>query len=480
MIPDLATLLESGWRVAGREAVPVQNPATGETIGHAPLATLADVEAAMEAAHAAFSTWKNSPPQERSDLLHRTADLLQEHLDEIAVLLTREQGKPLADSRKELRVTVRTLRLYAEEALRIEGPAKRGDAGNTFSIALRQPLGPAVAIGPTNYPVELLAWKVAPALAAGCTVIAKPPMDTPLAVAAFVRCLLDAGAPPGVVNLLVGPGSTIGEALACHPLTRKVAFTGSTAVGQRLAALAGERLKPITLELGGSAPLLVFSDADLERAVAGALRRSYSNAGQICIAVNRIYVEASLYRDFADAFAAAAQRLVVADGLAQPDADMGPLVNEAALSQVEAHVRDALGKGARLISGGEAIKDAPFARGHFYKPTVLLDTTPEMLCMTEETFGPVAPIASFRRDDEVLHLANASRYGLAAYLYTRDLERAMRFAHEIEAGGVGINVNDVSELTMPFGGWKESGIGRELGRYGLENYLNWKHVRIGL
>lgn len=473
--------IDGAWQAGGgRPAAEVRNPATGELVARVALATVDDVDAALQAADRAFRQWRRAAPEERARLLQRTADALAARLDETARLLTMEQGKPLVDARKELQVTVRLLRLYAEEALRIEGAVQRGAAGKTLSLAIREPVGSSVLIGPWNYPVELIAFKLAPAIAAGCSVVVKPPTQTPLAVLELVGCFEAAGAPAGLVNAVVGAGSTVGEAAIRHPLTRKVAFTGSTAVGRQVARAAGEALKPVTLELGGNAPFVVFADADLDLAVAGAVRRSFSNAGQICIAVNRIYVERPVFQRFVEAFAEKARKLVVADGLKVPDADMGPLVNREAVARMAEYVADATAQGARLMAGGAPLTDGDYRKGCFFAPTVLVGVNEAMRCVREETFGPIAPILPFDDPQEVLSQANATEYGLAAYVYTRDLERALAAAQAIETGGVGINVNDVTELTMPFGGWKHSGIGRELGRYGLENYLQWKHVRVKL
>ncbi|MFS8629228.1 MAG: NAD-dependent succinate-semialdehyde dehydrogenase [Limnochordales bacterium] len=463
----------------GRAIVEVLNPANGEPVSKVLIATPEDAGRAAEAAARAFQHWRRSAPAERAALLHRAAEILQSRLEDVARLLTQEQGKPLVDSRKELNTTVRLLHFYAAEAERIEGVYQQGSAGRTVSIAIREPIGPVAAIGPSNYPVELIAFKLGPALAAGCTAVVKPPEETPLSVLELIRCFVDAGTPPGVVNAVTG-GPDVGEALVRHPDLRKVAFTGSTAVGKRIASIAGELLKPVTLELGGNSPFIVFADADLELAVAGAVRRSFSNAGQICIAVNRIFVERSIFDDFVEAFAHKTKSLVVANGLEVPDADMGPLVSRRAREHVERHVEDARRRGARVVTGGGALKGGDYDRGWFFAPTVLTNVTDDMLCMREETFGPVAPIRAFDKPEEAFAWANATPYGLAAYVYTRDVGRAMAAVRSIDAGGIGLNVNDVTELTMPFGGYKDSGLGRELGKYGLEGYLEWKHVRVGV
>ena len=470
-------LIGGEWHI-GTDTFPVINPATREEVARATRGTVREAASAVEAAAGTFPRWSATPSRDRAAVLHRVAALLRERLAAMAVLLTREQGKPLRDSRKELATTADVLDLYAEEARRVGGEALPGETGDTFSFVLRQPVGVVAAIGPWNFPVELLAWKIAPALAAGCTVVAKPPSEAPLTVLEMGRCFMDAGLPAGVLNMVTGPGRTVGEALVTHPLVRKIAFTGSTATGRRIGALAAEQLKRVTLELGGSAPFIVCEDADLERAVPDAVRRSFSHAGQICISVNRIYVHKRLFGEFTDQFVERTRRLVVADGLRVPDADLGPMVSEAARQQVQEHVADAIAKGAQVLTGGREPEEDEYARGFFYLPTVLVDVEPAMRCMSEETFGPVAPIARFSTLDEALAMANATEYGLAAYIYTRDLKTALDAAARLESGGVGVNVNDITDLRMPFGGWKASGVGRELGRYGLEPYVELKHVRL--
>jgi len=334
------------------------------------------------------------------------------------------------------------------------------------------------AITPWNFPVDLLSWKVGPALAVGCTIVVKPPSQAPLAASEFLRCFVDAGLPPGVVNIVTGAGSTVGAAMVTNPISRKIAFTGSTPTGLWIAQEAAKQLKHVTLELGGSAPFLVFSDADLDLAVPQALRRTFSHTGQICISVNRIFVHEDVFEQFTRRFAESASKLRVADGMKVPDADMGPMIDEAGLDTVIEHLQDAVEKGASVLTGGDKPDGEEFSRGYFFLPTVLTDITPDMKVMCEETFGPLAPIGVFKTTDEAILMANDTPYGLAAYIFTRDLDTAMYAAERIDAGGIGVNVNDITDMRGPFGGRKMSGIGRELGQPGMDSYMEWKHVRV--
>lgn len=464
------------WREsASKRMMGIRDPATGDPVGLAAIGEPTEAKEALEAAHRAFLGWADTPAEDRAGPLHRAAALIRERLDGIARLLTLEQGKPLPDARKEIVFSAEVIDYYAEEATRVVGEWRQATPGFR-SLILRQPVGVIAAIAPWNYPVELLVWKIAPALAAGCTVVAKPAAEAPLAAAATVRCFEESGVPPGALNLVIG-GPEVGEELVTNPLTRGVKITASTATGKRVMELAARGVKRVTLELGGQTPLIVLDDADLDSVVPAAIRRSYSNMGQVCVGVNRILASDRVADAFVESFADRARGLRLGHGL-DPGVEYGPLFDEATRSRTERHVRDAVDRGARVVLGGGLPEGEAFARGFFYLPTMVTEASPEMLVMREETFGPVAAVARVRSDREAVDMANASPYGLAAYVFGRDLERCLRIAERLEAGGVGVNVNDVTELRAPFGGWKESGLGRELGPEGLEACLEPKHIRI--
>ncbi len=474
-------LLNGRWQASvSGETLPVINPAYGRPIGATSLASGVDVDAAVRAAESAFPRWAATSGRERAALLHRAMDIFRsKYLDTCARLMTEENGKPLNDSIKEVQYSADVIDFYADEARRILGTHFAGDMGATHSFVWKQPLGVVAAILPWNFPVDLLAWKIGPGLAAGCTFVIKPSEEAPLSALQFVQAFLDAGIPEGVLNVVTGAGA-VGAALVAHPAVGKVAFTGSTATGIKIAQAAALTMKRTTLELGGSAPCVVFADADLGAAVKGALRRCYSHTGQICISVNRIFVQAPIYEAFVEQFTDLARRLTVAaDGLQQPQADMGPMINAAAIAKVREQVTDAVQRGARVLVGGTAPEGAPYdPNGYFYNPTVLVDVRPDMLVMREETFGPVAPIVPFTTAGEAFQLANSSPYGLASYVYTHDLDTAFHAARTLRSGGVGINVNDITDIRGPFGGMKMSGLGRELGDPGLDSYLETKHIRM--
>jgi len=462
-----------------RERRQILDPATGEVVGDTAYGDAPDADRALAAASYAFARWSRTPVAERALILERGADLLRERLEPIAVALTREQGKPLPDSRKELRFTADVFTYYAEVAKHRADEWRPASRPDMRSLVIRQPLGVVVAIVPWNFPVDLFSWKAAPALAAGCTVVCKPAPETPLATALTIQCFLDAGLPEGVLNYVVGPVETLGETLVTDPRSRMIAFTGSTASGRRIMALAASHVKRLNLELGGHTPMIILDDADLEATIPAAVRRSFSNMGQICNAVNRLYVARTVADEFQERFVDATTRLKLGPGL-EPGVEYGPMINEKQVARTESHVADALGRGARLLWGGARPDGDRFSKGHFYQPTVLADVPDEARAMRAETFGPVAPIASFASLDEVVRRANSTEYGLVAYIFGKDLGQALVIAEQLEFGGVGINVNDVTELASPFGGWKESGIGREMGPEGLEAYLEPKHIRIRL
>jgi succinate-semialdehyde dehydrogenase / glutarate-semialdehyde dehydrogenase len=476
------TLLINGkWRsAADGRTLPVINPANGQIIEHTAIASPHEVDAAVQAAAGAFASWSQTSGRERAALMRRAAEIFRtEYLEEAARLLTMENGKPLNDARKECNYTADVIDFYAEESRRITGTHFAGDLGSTHSFVVKQPVGVVGAIVPWNFPVDLLAWKIGPGLSAGCTFVIKPSEEAPLCVLKLVQAFLDAGLPAGVLNVVTGAGE-VGAALVAHPAVNKIAFTGSPATGRTIGEQAARDMKRVTLELGGSAPFIVAADADLDAAVPGALRRCYSHTGQICISVNRIFVQQALFEPFLDRFVDMAGKLrVAADGLREPDADMGPLKNAAVVANVRRQVEDALAQGAELLLGGDAPAGPEYhPDGFFYNPTVLVNVRPEMLVMREETFGPVAPVATFDTIEQAVQMANATPYGLAAYLYTGDLNTAFYASRHLRFGGVGINVNDITDIRGPFGGMKQSGIGRELGEPGLDSYLETKHIRL--
>jgi len=468
---------------AGDGEIPVVNPADGGVFAYVPSATAEQVDHAVLRACEAFPAWSAQAPSGRGRLLRKSAEIVRSRAVDIAAMMTREQGKPYTEALGELNKGAEILEYYAEEGERVYGRIISATDGPSYrSEVIYQPVGVSAAISPWNYPVELLAWKIGGALAAGCPMVIKVPSETPLNALMFARCVLDAGVPGGVLSALAGPGRTVGAQLVRHPLVRKVAFTGSTAVGRDVLRGVADSLKKVSLELGGSLPMLVFDDCDLELAVTGALRRSFRNMGQICIAVNRIYVQRPVYESFVSRLGKAAEGLRIGDGFGD-GVDLGPMCTAAGLSVVREHVRDALEKGARLITGGGTPEGAAFAeggalaKGLFYKPTVLADATREMLIMREETFGPAVGVAPFDTADEAIGLANDTQYGLAAIVYTGSLHTAHKTSMGIRAGNVSINNPDPGVINAPYGGWQDSGFGCEHGPEGLMEYLRIKHIR---
>lgn len=455
------------------EWIDVVNPATGKVVARMPEAGTAVVERAVEAARRAWPGWRRTNPFERARFLHGIAAEIEKDERTIAAAITEEMGKPLAEALGEVRKLAKAFHYYAEEAVRVFGTTIPNEEDGFTSIIEREPVGVVAAIAPWNYPVELIGWKLAAALGAGCTIVVKPSEYTPSSAVALFRCVHAAGVPAGVANLVTGSRET-GRRLVGHPDVDKVAFTGSQAAGEDIyRAVSG--ITSFSLELGGTCPIIVTKHANLERAVAGTLRRGFRNAGQICIAINRVYVHESVYASFVDALGSRAASLVVADGLVNERADVGPMATRAGVGKVERHVADARERGARVLSGGGR---TGAAEGLFYSPTVLADCTPEMLVMHEETFGPVVGIAPFATLDEAIALANGTPSGLAAYAYTEDLRETFELGRELEFGSVAINNVDAGIMNAPYGGRKQSGIGYEHGHEGLEGYLHLKHLRV--
>lgn len=460
------------------ETFEVTNPATGEGVGTVFFGGQADTALAIDSAAAAFKTWSKAAAMDRSLPLYNAYKLLVERADYVAGILTLEQGKPLAEARGEVLQAAEFLRWYSEEAKRVYGEIIPASAVHKRAQVIRQPVGVVAAITPWNFPASMITRKIAPALAAGCTVVIKPAEATPLTAAALFEVFHDAGFPAGVVNLVMGPGPAIGEEFLMNRKVRKIAFTGSTRVGKHLISGSAEQVKKVSMELGGHAPFIVFEDADLDLAVEACLISKYRNAGQTCICTNRIYVQDTIKDIFSEKLAARVQSLRVGSGL-EAGVEMGPLINEAAYLKVQEHVDDALAKGGKLLTGGKR-KQIEGMNGYFYEPTLIGDAHEDMLICDEETFGPVAPVLSFATEEEVIEKANDSLYGLAAYVFTRDLSRSYRVSEALEYGIVGVNDALPGAPQAPFGGWKESGMGREGGHYGLDPFLEIKYISIGL
>lgn len=469
-------LIDGEWcDAATHHSFEVINPRDESVLTRVPAAGPADVDAALTAADRAFPDWASLTPFQRGRQLREASQIVLDRKDKIGRLMSLEQGKSVREATAEVVKGADILRFYAEEGERVQGKIIASDDADTTSRVIYQPLGVAAAISPWNYPIELLAWKVGAALAAGCTLVAKLPSETPLSPLAFLACLVDAGVPSGVVNALTGSGASIGPVLIGDPRVKKVAFTGSTDVGKSVLSHCAPNLTKSSMELGGSLPMLVFSDCDLEAAVKGAVRRSFRNMGQICIAVNRIYVQREIYDVFLSRMTAQTRRLIIGDGLEEP-ADLGPMCTNRGRRKVVAHIEDALGKGASLACGGR-VPDGR-EKGFWFEPTIVADVRQDMLMMREETFGPAVGVMPFDTVDEAIALANDTPFGLAAIVYTQNLTTAERCAQDIAAGNVAINNPDPGVINAPYGGIKASGFGREHGAEGLYEYLYAKHIRL--
>jgi succinate-semialdehyde dehydrogenase/glutarate-semialdehyde dehydrogenase len=470
-----ACYIDGAWVTATSGAtVSVDNPATGEVVGTVPKMGAAETRQAVEAANAAFLQWRKKTGKERAVVLRKWYDLMLANTDDLARLMTIEQGKPLAESRGEVAYAAAFLEWFGEEAKRVYGDTIPGHQADKRIVVIKQPIGVAACITPWNFPLAMITRKAGPAIAAGCTVVLKPASQTPFSALALAELAERAGIPKGVFNVVTGSAVEIGGELTSNPLVKKLSFTGSTEVGKTLMQQSAGTVKKLSLELGGNAPFIVFDDADLDAAVEGAIASKYRNTGQTCVCVNRIYVQDSVYDAFAAKLAAAVSRLNPANGL-EPDATQGPLIDDKAVVKVEEHISDALSHGARVVVGGHRHAKG----GRFFEPTVLADVTPSMMISREETFGPVAPLFRFHTEEEALALANDTEFGLAAYFYGRDIGRVWRVAEGLESGMVGINTGLISTEVAPFGGVKESGLGREGSKYGIEEFLEIKYLCIG-
>lgn len=452
----------------------ILNPATGELLAQVPSMQGADTEQAIAAANAALPAWRQRTAKDRSQILRRWFDLIMQHQDVLATLMTQEQGKPLAEAKGEIAYAASFVEWFAEEAKRIDGEVLPGHQPDKRILVLKQPVGVVAAITPWNFPSAMITRKAAPALAAGCTMVLKPAPQTPLSALALAKLAEQAGIPAGVFNVVTADADDarlVGDVLTASPIVRKLSFTGSTAVGIHLMQASAPTLKKLSLELGGNAPFIVFDDADLDAAVEGAIISKYRNAGQTCVCANRVYVQAGIYDAFAEKFAAAVKKLKVGSGI-DAGVEIGPLIDLKAVEKVESHLKDALAKGGKLLLGGNR-----HALGaSFFEPTIITGATKEMRIAKEETFGPLAPLFSFENEDEVIQLANDTEFGLAAYFYARDLSRVWKVAEALEYGMVGINTGVISTEVAPFGGIKSSGLGREGSHHGIDEYLEMKYL----
>jgi succinate-semialdehyde dehydrogenase/glutarate-semialdehyde dehydrogenase len=472
MYPEVSLHIDGTWsKGSGSRTVPILNPATGDAIGQLPVAEKADLDRALAAADKGFKAWKKVSAFDRYKLMRKAADILRSRADDIAKIMTQEQGKPLVEAKGETLAGADVIDWFAEEGRRAYGRVIPARADGVYQLVIKEPVGPVAAFTPWNFPINQAVRKVSAAVATGCSVILKGPEETPGACAALIQAYVDAGLPAGVVNLVYGVPSEISEYLIPHPIIRKMSFTGSTAVGKQLAALAGAHMKRVTMELGGHAPAIVFEDADVDTAVKILSANKYRNAGQVCVSPTRFLVHEKIYGAFVDKFVAAAKSLKVGDGL-DKDTRMGPLANARRVEAMERFVSDAVAKGAKLQTGGKRIGN----KGFFFEPTVMTDVPLDAKIMNEEPFGPLAPITPFKEFDAVVAEANRLPYGLAAYAYTRSAKTAAAIGAAIETGMVSINHHGLALPEVPFGGVKDSGYGSEGGSEAIEGYLNTKFV----
>lgn len=468
-------LIDGNWRDANSgETIAVTNPANGQQLGSVPKMGADETREAINAANRALPAWRALTAKERANILRRWFNLMIEHQDDLARLMTLEQGKPLAEAKGEITYAASFIEWFAEEGKRIYGDTIRHQADKRL-IVIKQPIGVTAAITPWNFPSAMITRKAGPALAAGCTMVLKPASQTPYSALALAELANRAGIPAGVFSVVTGSASAVGNELTGNPLVRKLSFTGSTEIGRQLMQQCAKDIKKVSLELGGNAPFIVFDDADLDKAVEGALASKFRNAGQTCVCANRLYVQDGVYERFAEKLQQAVSKLHLGDGL-QPEVTTGPLIDDKAVAKVQEHIADALDKGARIIAGGK-----PHALGgNFFQPTILVDVPDNAKVAKEETFGPLAPLFRFKDEADVIAQANDTEFGLAAYFYARDLSRVFRVGEALEYGIVGINTGIISNEVAPFGGIKASGLGREGSKYGIEDYLEIKYMCIGL
>jgi len=454
-----------------KKTFPVENPFDQSILGTVPECGASETQRAIDAAQTAFEQWRMLTAKQRSEIMWRWAALIDENKDDLATLMTLEQGKPITEARGEIDYSNSFVKWFAEEGRRVYGDIIPAVKPNQHLLVIKQPLGVVGAITPWNFPTAMITRKCAPAIAVGCTVVIKPAEDTPFSALALAVLAEQAGFPPGVINVVTGIPEKIGGELTSNPLVKKISFTGSTAVGKLLMQQSASTVKKISLELGGNAPFIVFDDADLDAAVQGAMASKFRNTGQTCVCANRIFVQDKVYDTFAEKLSVAVKKLKLGNGL-NADSQQGPLINQDALKKVEMHIADATKKGAKIFCGGKVSSQGKL----FFEPTILTDVTTKMLISKEETFGPVAPLFRFNADEEAVRMANDTEFGLASYFYSRDIHRVWRIAEALEYGMVGVNAGIISTEVAPFGGVKESGMGREGSKYGVDDYVEIKYI----
>ncbi|MEF3097890.1 NADP-dependent succinate-semialdehyde dehydrogenase [Raoultella terrigena] len=468
--------IDGQWRDAlSGEVITVTNPANDQRLGSVPKMGAEETHEAIDAANRALPAWRALTAKERAAILRRWFDLIMANQDDLARLMTLEQGKPLAEAKGEIGYAASFIEWFAEEGKRVYGDTIPGHQADKRLIVIKQPIGVTAAITPWNFPAAMITRKAGPALAAGCTMVLKPASQTPFSALALAELAQRAGIPDGVFSVVTGSAGAVGNALTSNPLVRKLSFTGSTEIGRQLMAQCAQDIKKVSLELGGNAPFIVFDDADLDKAVEGALASKFRNAGQTCVCANRLYVQEGVYDRFAEKLQQAVEKLQLGDGL-QSGVTIGPLIDDKAVAKVQEHIADALAKGARIMTGGKVHE----LGGNFFQPTIVLDVPDSAKVAKEETFGPLAPLFRFKDEADVIRQANDTEFGLAAYFYARDLSRVFRVGEALEYGIVGINTGLISNEVAPFGGVKASGLGREGSKYGIDDYLEIKYMCIGL